>query len=224
MLFVILSRRSCILLHRSGNTYSCLSLLSKTTIEDLSRVKLRPDHRIPLENQCLRLLRKKKVPGRFAPNFETTSRAGLSVTDSLQVILAASWTRSYVQIPSNQNRVLSDHRNVKMPDKKQQNGHATRGRRVSEVVMQLDERIQKEENIFLFLPNLIGESVCKPGTHALADHMQVTRESSSRSYHSITCLYIPELVPCYTASRAYSMLWMVSPREDTISQPHLARC
>lgn len=36
------------------------------------------------------------------------------------------------------------------------NGNAARGRRVSEVVMQLDERIHKEENIFLFLPNIIG--------------------------------------------------------------------
>lgn len=45
-----------------------------------------------------------------------------------------------------------------MAEAKQPNGHATRGRRVSEVVMQIDERIQKEENIFLFLPNIIGES------------------------------------------------------------------
>lgn len=47
-----------------------------------------------------------------------------------------------------------------MAETKQPNGHATRGRRVSEVVMQkIDERIQQEENIFLFLPNIIGESV-----------------------------------------------------------------
>ena len=43
-----------------------------------------------------------------------------------------------------------------MADTKQPNGHATRGRRASEVLIQLDERIQREENIFLFLPNLIG--------------------------------------------------------------------
>lgn len=43
-----------------------------------------------------------------------------------------------------------------MGEAKQPNGHATRGRRVSEVVIQLDERIQQEENIFLFLPNIIG--------------------------------------------------------------------
>ena len=43
-----------------------------------------------------------------------------------------------------------------MAQPKQANGHASRGRRMSEVVMQLDERMQKEENIFLFMPNLIG--------------------------------------------------------------------
>jgi hypothetical protein len=45
-----------------------------------------------------------------------------------------------------------------MANVKQPNGYATRGRRVSEVVMQIDEIIQKEENIFLFLPNIIGKS------------------------------------------------------------------
>jgi len=47
-----------------------------------------------------------------------------------------------------------------MAEEKQPNGHATaaRARRMSEVVLQqLDERIHKEENIFLFLPNIIGE-------------------------------------------------------------------
>lgn len=37
------------------------------------------------------------------------------------------------------------------------NGHVTRGRRLSEVVIQkIDEHMYREENIFLFLPNLIG--------------------------------------------------------------------
>lgn len=48
-----------------------------------------------------------------------------------------------------------------MAEEKQPNGHATAGRarKMSEVVLQqLDERIQKEENIFLFLPNIIGEA------------------------------------------------------------------
>lgn len=47
-----------------------------------------------------------------------------------------------------------------MADSKEPNGHALTGRarRASEVVMQLDQRIAKEENIFLFLPNIIGYS------------------------------------------------------------------
>lgn len=47
-----------------------------------------------------------------------------------------------------------------MADSKAPNGHAVTGRarRASEVVMQLDQRIAKEENIFLFLPNIIGYS------------------------------------------------------------------
>lgn len=48
-----------------------------------------------------------------------------------------------------------------MAEEKQPNGHATVGkaRRMSEVVLQqLDERFQNEENIFLFLPNIIGYS------------------------------------------------------------------
>lgn len=53
-----------------------------------------------------------------------------------------------------------------MAEEKQPNGHATvgRARRMSEVVLQqLDERFQNEENIFLFLPNIIGKSiVCAP--------------------------------------------------------------
>ncbi|KAK5949639.1 phosphatidylinositol synthase 1 (CDP-alcohol phosphatidyltransferase1) [Knufia fluminis] len=50
-----------------------------------------------------------------------------------------------------------------MAEDKQPNGHATGGRtrKMSEVVLQqLDERIQKEENIFLFLPNIIGGISC----------------------------------------------------------------
>jgi len=52
-----------------------------------------------------------------------------------------------------------------MVEDKQVNGYATvgRARRMSEVVLQqLDERFQKEENIFLFLPNIIGKprSLC----------------------------------------------------------------
>jgi len=51
-----------------------------------------------------------------------------------------------------------------MAEEKQPNGHATvgRARRMSEVVLQqLDERFQNEENIFLFLPNIIGKcTVC----------------------------------------------------------------
>lgn len=46
-----------------------------------------------------------------------------------------------------------------MAEEKQPNGHATvgRARTMSEVVLQqLDERFHKEENIFLFLPNIIG--------------------------------------------------------------------
>lgn len=66
-----------------------------------------------------------------------------------------------------------------MAEKKQANGHATRGRRVSEVVMQLDERMHKEENIFLFMPNLIGECVAnKENAGSRSDHVQAIRELS----------------------------------------------
>lgn len=65
-----------------------------------------------------------------------------------------------------------------MAEAKEPNGHAARGRRVSEVVMQLDERIQKEENIFLFLPNLIGECDSECLRRDETDHTQVIRELS----------------------------------------------
>ncbi|KAK5071678.1 phosphatidylinositol synthase 1 (CDP-alcohol phosphatidyltransferase1) [Lithohypha guttulata] len=46
-----------------------------------------------------------------------------------------------------------------MAEGQQPNGHATKGRRMSEVVLEkLDEHFQQEENIFLFLPNIIGYS------------------------------------------------------------------
>ena len=44
----------------------------------------------------------------------------------------------------------------------QPNGHAKRGQRkmsVTEAFEKLDESFYKQENIFLFIPNIIGESV-----------------------------------------------------------------
>lgn len=66
-----------------------------------------------------------------------------------------------------------------MADSKEPNGHALTGRarRASEVVMQLDQRIAKEENIFLFLPNIIGMSGNEPTLLKLLT-VQGIRESS----------------------------------------------
>lgn len=66
-----------------------------------------------------------------------------------------------------------------MADSKEPNGHTVTGRarRASEVVMQLDQRIAKEENIFLFLPNIIGTLVCD-GLLSKLLTIQVTLELS----------------------------------------------
>ena len=66
-----------------------------------------------------------------------------------------------------------------MADSKEPNGHAVTGRarRASEVVMQLDQRIAKEENIFLFLPNIIG-TLARASLSFTLLTQQVTPESS----------------------------------------------
>lgn len=94
-----------------------------------------------------------------------------------------------------------------MAEEKQPNGYATAGRarRMSEVVLQqLDERIQKEENIFLFLPNIIGE--------ANVHERRNPRLTSSRLLSSHTCNSLPLLHASTSANMLATLQRIVPPR------------
>jgi hypothetical protein len=82
------------------------------------------------------------------------------------------------------------------------NGQAT----VNGMVTKLEEEIYQEENIFLFLPNIIGMSPRVSASSAAATNLcKVTFVSSSRSHHCITCLCTHGRVPACTVSPVYSM-------------------
>jgi len=86
---------------------------------------------------------------------------------------------------------------------------------------------QQKENIFLFVPNLIGKSKSAIGAYdptTKSDCVQDTLVSFWPSYPSISCHYILDGVRFFTASRVCWTPLMDTQRGDGSSQPNLAQC
>jgi hypothetical protein len=80
------------------------------------------------------------------------------------------------------------------------------------------------ENIFLFVPNLIGSSPAHPPHPNLADNLQATRASCSPWPRSTTCLSTPAHARPSTACHVSSMRSTVTPPEGLSKAPSLALC
>lgn len=88
------------------------------------------------------------------------------------------------------------------------NGHAlTNGQaRLNGTIEKGEAAIYKQENIFIFIPNIIGKHIWSSGSKAGADHLlKVIRASSLPLPLSTTCHYIRAPAPFFTVFPVSSM-------------------